>query len=181
MRKILVSAAAIVLLASAAYATPLTLNSTGVVGTLEGAAGGPEELKWAQHLLDMLKSTTDNVFAPGTGYATSSTEYYDVLTYGGKDESGTGIFGGGYEYLFAKYDGKNAGYVLFHMPTWYAATGSYNVPDFPYSIWGGANEEKYRISHYTVFNGTTVPDGGSVSMLLGAALLGLAGMRRLLK
>jgi hypothetical protein len=37
------------------------------------------------------------------------------------------------------------------------------------------------ISHVTIYGTTSVPDGGSVVMMLGAALVGLAGMRRLLK
>lgn len=38
------------------------------------------------------------------------------------------------------------------------------------------------ISHVALYGaGTSVPDGGSVAMLLGAALMGLAGFRRMLK
>lgn len=37
------------------------------------------------------------------------------------------------------------------------------------------------ISHVALYGGSVVPDGGSVAMLLGAALVGLAGLRRFVK
>jgi hypothetical protein len=40
---------------------------------------------------------------------------------------------------------------------------------------------KGAISHVALYGGSVVPDGGSVSVLLGAALLGLAGLRRFMK
>ena len=185
MKRALTAAVVVALMCSTAYAAPLTLNSAGVVGTLNGITGSvaPEnELIWAQHLLDMLKSDTDNTYAPLSGYATSDTEYYALLSGGVKVNEATNIVAPayqGYQYLFAKYDGQNGGWVLFHLPTWYGATGSYNIPVSPYSIWG--NEGQYGVSHYTVYNPGSVPDGGSMAMMFGAALVGLAGFRRMLK
>jgi len=65
-------------------------------------------------------------------------------------------------------------------PTWYF----YDI-----SNWGGKDAINFSdywpgtggISHASIFGGTTVPDGGSAAMLLGAALMGLAGFRRMLK
>lgn len=172
--------ALIVFAATNASAAPLTLNSPGVVGTLNGKTGAnpPEdEALWAQHLLDMLKSSVDNIYTPGTGYRTSDTEYSDTLDYVGKDESQGNVVNGNYLYVFAKYDGQNGGYVLYYMPDW----GSNTIPASPWSIWG--NEGQYGVSHFLYFNEyeKDVPDGGSVAMLLGLGLIGLAGVRRMLK
>jgi hypothetical protein len=78
--------------------------------------------------------------------------------------------------LLAKYNGPNAGYVLFHIPS---IVGT-SIPSTAGTQWwdGGVNQE-YGLSGWTAYN--FVPDGGSVAMLLGAALMGLAGFRRMLK
>ena len=68
--------------------------------------------------------------------------------------------------------------MLFHLPTWYDETGSYDIPVSPYSIWG--KDGQSGVSHYTVYNPGSVPDGGSMAMMFGAALVGLAGFRRML-
>jgi hypothetical protein len=65
-------------------------------------------------------------------------------------------------------------------PAWYL---------FAISIWDGKSDIVLQnfwpgngeISHISLYGGTTsVPDGGSVAMLLGMALMGLAGFRRML-
>jgi hypothetical protein len=45
------------------------------------------------------------------------------------------------------------------------------------------NQQPQNLSHYTWFSPRQydVPDGGSVAMLLGMALIGLAGVRRMIK
>lgn len=78
----------------------------------------------------------------------------------------------GWEYLAGKYDGPNAGTMV-----WYLGGETFTVPEFePYYSSTG-----YALSGWYVFNSVSVPDGGSVVMLLGAAMFGLAGLRRLLK
>ena len=51
------------------------------------------------------------------------------------------------------------------------------LPQYSYVFWGDPTQ--YEISHFTVFN--AVPDGGSMAMMLGMALIGLGGLRRLMK
>jgi hypothetical protein len=76
-----------------------------------------------------------------------------------------------YSYLFAKYDGRNAGSVV-----WYVGnlSGIINIP----SEWV-INNHGYGLSGWTLFGpgGQVVPDGGATIMLLGAAL-GALGMAR---
>ncbi len=117
-------------------------------------------------------------------YATSSTEYAASII-------GTGIqstdehdntVAAGYQFVLAKYDGQNGGYVLFFL-NGAAAT----LPDVSNPIWGSVGTDQYAIGHHTGFNATvtgtptpfsSVPDGGTTLILLGAALAGLGLVRR---
>lgn len=68
-------------------------------------------------------------------------------------------------------------------PAWYlfnvTALGWDGMEDLYFSdFWVGPGGS---ISHVTLYGGYSVPDGGSVAMLLGAALMGLAGLRRFMK
>jgi hypothetical protein len=76
----------------------------------------------------------------------------------------------GWTYLIAKYDGPNGGSMV-----WYLAgtVESVSVP----AKWGPSTTS-YDISHYTLFNPTSVPDGGATLALLGCALVGLGVIRR---
>lgn len=70
----------------------------------------------------------------------------------------------GWTYLFAKYGNGNAIGGL----VWFVGdlTGEVQVPS-------------HKLSHWSVFNPkTSVPDGGTTVMLLGAALLGLGALKR---
>ena len=79
---------------------------------------------------------------------------------------------GTYTYLFAKYDGPNQGSVV-----WYVGNlgGTIDIP----ADWNG-----YGLSGWTLFTGgtppTSLPDGGTTAMLLGAALGALGMARRFL-
>jgi hypothetical protein len=77
-----------------------------------------------------------------------------------------------YSYLFAKYDGKNAG-----SEVWYVGdlSGTITIPGF-----GLLPGQNYALSGWTLFGpgGTSVPDGGTTVMLLGAALGALGIARR---
>ena len=93
-----------------------------------------------------------------------------ALNGGPADQINLGSTAGTYTYLFAKYDGPNAGSVV-----WYVGnlTGIFTIPQ----AWKG-----YGLSGWTLFGGPgTVPDGGTTVMLLGAALGALGMVRRYLK
>jgi hypothetical protein len=151
----------------------------GVVGTIEAgtqASDVDNELAWANWLLGMDANALDTHDADGNGvtesYATSSTDYSAILSGGTQVQNSTDV--SGYEWVLAKYDGMNAGYVLFYVPDLEVAN---TVPQTSYSLWG-SNSGQYDISHFTGFGSTSVPDGGATLMLLGGALVGLESLRR---
>jgi len=95
------------------------------------------------------------------------------------DHNGTGTsidLGNGtlYSYLFAKYDGPNAG-----SEVWYVGgmSGIITIPAL------GLAGQHYGLSGWTLFGPGVpqAPDGGTTVMLLGAALGALGMARRFLK
>ena len=167
------------LMAASGFA--LTINDPGVVGTIDSGtqnASVDNVTEWANFLLGL--GANETVTADGNtpldgvteDYATSSTDYSDTLT-GGLRINGATPDVSGYEWVLGKYDGKNAGYVLFNM----ADYGGSSIPEFSYSIWGD-NPEQYQLSNVTVFG--RVPEPSSM-LLLGFGLIGLAGFRRKFK
>ena len=87
--------------------------------------------------------------------------------------NGSGI-AAGYDYVMAKYDGPNAGWVLF-----YLGGEASSIPSFPYDLWT-TNTGKYQLSNLTLWRSsktTPVPEPGSLA-LIGAALLSLVVIRR---
>jgi len=105
---------------------------------------------------------------PGPGYPN-----YPTATFRMDGTGNTGInLGNGtmFTYLFAKYDGPNAGSIV-----WYVGNLS-GLIDIP-ATWLG-----YGLSGWTLFGpGQGAPDGGTTVMLLGAALGALGIARRFLK
>lgn len=83
-------------------------------------------------------------------------------------------------YILGKYDADNAGSLV-----WFV-----RIPvSSPPAGWDGtftipAEYNSHDLSHYTLFpngeNSTPVPDGGMTLILLGAALMGLGGLKRVL-
>lgn len=163
-------------LASQLNAAALTLNSPGVVGVWDDRSNASDatRLAAAQKLLDLDKNTGVLYV---DAYVTSSTEYSGDLTGGLKMDYSE--FGEsyklvtGYEWAFAKYDGPNAGYVLFYLGG--VAAGDL-VPTFPADLW--TNKQQYGMSGVTFYNGSSVPDGGTTAVLLGLALVGMSFVAR---
>jgi len=182
------AAIAITLLTAPAYA--LSLTDPGVVGVANGqtapqAFGAPGTLlAVAQHLLDMAANTADPTgctIAPqgSSCYRTGATEYSATLSGAyTKVENLTGAPQnvGAFEWVLAKYDGPNAGYVLFHIPT-FGAT----IPGLSAPIWTNNAGNGYGISGYMAWGPTTVPDSGATLSLLGLALAGIGTFRRFVK
>jgi hypothetical protein len=158
----------------------LTINDTGVVGTVDtGTQSSPvsNEIQWGQKLLDMIASATETTDVDGNGsteiYNTSSTNYDGTLTGGTQVTPGIGTDVSGFEYVLGKYDGQNAGYVLFNVAD-YGST----IPEFSDSIWTNNQGAGYQLSHLTGFGGTgDLPEPGTV-LLIGSSLAGF-GLWRL--
>lgn len=91
--------------------------------------------------------------------------------------------GSAYQYLIAAYDGKNSGAVVWDIGGIAAGT-TLEFPRYAQPNSGGTDlvTGQYGITTWSLFNPTTsVPDGGSTVLLLGAALsvMGLIRRRKL--
>ena len=112
----------------------------------------------------------------GVKYKTSSVDYNgSVLASSGVrvDTGNLLSVAAGYDYVVAKYDGKNAGYVV-----WYLGGQAATIPEYSNNIWQNGAGAGYQISGYTAYRSTSVPDGGATAALLGVGLIGLAAIRR---
>ena len=174
---------AISLLTAPAYA--LSLIDPGVVGAASGETApnnSPgENLIVANHLLAMLANTSDpsgcSLAGTVTCYVTGPVEYSGTLTGGTQITTTNNV--AGYEWVLAKYNGPNAGYVMFHVPTW----GSNVIPVTSETIWivNQKQQNGYGLSGYVAWGPTSVPDSGATLSLLGLALAGIGAFRRFVK
>ncbi|MBN2506764.1 MAG: hypothetical protein JXQ71_08730 [Verrucomicrobia bacterium] len=164
-------------------ASALTISDPGVAGTIEPGTENSSvanELAWANHLLGLTgTAATDSHDANGDGhdeqYKTGSTDYSGSLT-GGTQIGGGSTDVSAYEWVLAKYDGQNAGYVLFNV-----ADYGNSIPSTSETIWisNMPQQQGYALSHFTGFGSSTnVPDGGFSLGLLGLAVAGLGLLRR---
>lgn len=174
----------------------ITINDAGVVGTIwhcgdaveAGAtpdskcssADSTSETAMAQYLLDMGINSTVTADGNGDGYyedyETGANDYSGILVFAEKDDSGDNTGFDAYEYVLGKYDGPNAGYILYNVADYVAAYGS-AIPMLPAPIWGNSNDTGLALSHWVGFNRTSVPAPGA-AFLLGLGLIGLVGMRK---
>ena len=186
MKKALILAAVLALAFGAnANAATISLNATGVVGILDmnGCSGGPcaaddaFRLMVANALLAAAANQDWQYGSTAAYYHTSTTNYIGTVSGGYKVDTGATTGFAGYQYVLAKYNGPGAGYVLFNIPSYGTTLPSF-LGVYEGSTWYW-DDTGAGLSGWTAYN--WVPDGGSVSMLLGAALMGLAGLRRLLK
>jgi hypothetical protein len=144
---------------------------------------------------DTKQSDINAAIAPIIGTA---TEYYKAEVDGGKEE---GLLWNSYQTTFSNtpLDPSNA--TVEYVGGWYIGSVAYAlVKDgnqtpawYLFNLtalgWTGTETLEFvgfwpnqgAISHVSLYGGYTVPDGGSVAMLLGAALIGLAGLRRFVK
>lgn len=86
------------------------------------------------------------------------------------DFSTTGIIVGDWDYILAKYDGQNAGSLI-----WYIGEVTTETIDIP-PTWGpDPLETQYAVSNYILFNAVPLP---SSFLFFGSGLLGLASFSR---
>jgi hypothetical protein len=185
------------LIPSVAQANTITINSTGIVGIIEGTIQGTDpanEELLAERLLAMGTNQTLQFASPALNcgsnqgptcdYRTGNNDYLTAdLTFINKDESQSpNVLPSlqGNVYILGKYDGQNAGYILFYLPDWNSDPSNTDnvLPVLPATIWGNGQDTGLALSHYSAFSFRNVPDGGATLALLGGALLGLGALRR---
>lgn len=171
-------------------AAALTINDPGVAGILEGqvSTNPTNEATISNFILAMGANSV--VAAPPVNgdvvncsadqgtceYKTGSNNYNGTVSGGTQQVSNPTILTAAAlasQYILAKFDGPNAGYVLFNTADWLAA-GNTTLPANGSTIWSANGS---GLSHYTYFGTRTVPDGGASLLLLGAGL-GVVGMLR---
>lgn len=192
MKKTLPIFAAVALLFGfSSSAAALTINDPGVAGLLEGqvASNTTNEATISNFILAMLANQTiaappvngDTVnCSPDQGtceYKTGATNYNGTVSGGTQQTTNPTVLIAAAlnsEWILAKFDGPNAGYVLFNTAAFLAA-GNTALPANGATIWDAQGS---GLSHYTYFGTRTVPDGGASLLLLGAALGAVGLMRR---
>jgi hypothetical protein len=183
---LLSAAVCAVMLAFSHNASALTFGDGNDLGqVLFGIpSGDADRLAYVNHLIDMAPGTSDSfsgqVFNrslanPGPGFPNYPNAVLAGHVNGTSTSIDLGPTAGVYQYLFAKYDGPNAG-----SEVWYVGnlSGVITIPAF------GLAGQNYALSGWTLFRGEGsppgVPDGGTTVMLLGAALGALGMARRFL-
>jgi VPDSG-CTERM motif len=143
-------------------------------------SGDVDRTNYVNHLISLAPGTTGDTFSgqtfnrslanPGPGFPNYPTAVFD---HNGTGSTGIDLGNGTlFSYLFAKYDGPNAG-----SEVWYVGgiSGVISIPQ------KGLAGQKYGLSGWTLFgpggSGGHVPDGGATAALLGLGLAGVAGLR----
>ena len=135
-------------------------------------SGDADRLVYVNHLIGMALGTSDK--ADGQTYFRSNNTFGQLpqaVLAGHVSGTSTTInlgAAGLYTYLFARYNGPNYGYEVWHVGD---LSGTIEIPGTA----GG-----YGLSGWTLFGPGVpgVPDGGTTAMLLGAALSVLGVARR---
>jgi hypothetical protein len=136
-------------------------------------SGDAARVTYVNHLVSMTPGTSDT-FAGQTFNRTlascgACTATSLPVINGGKGVTDINLGAGGFLYLFAKYDGPNAGSEVWYLG---GLTGEISIPA------QGLAGQKYGLSGWTLFGpGVAAPDGGATAALLGLSLAGLAGLR----
>src|SRR5712692_2223042 len=179
---IALASAVMVGLPTVARATTLNFGDSRDLGqVLFGIPSGDNARQTYVNRLISLAPGTTGFAADGQTYnrtfASCGTCPFAVFDHNGTaaDKNSVNLGTGGFEYLFAKYDGPNAG-----SEVWFVVglTGIITIPT------NGLAGQNYGLSGWTLFTGSTtppppVPDGGTTVSLLGVALGGLEGLRRM--
>lgn len=165
-------------------ANALTIGDDHELGFIvAGNVGLQERMDFVNHLIGMAAPSSDmfngNSFTRSSNFASpfvlpAATTTPGTVDFTNPPSTVSINIGsqGTFTYLYAKYDGGNAG-----TEVWYIGdlSGTITIPGFL---------GQYGLSGYTLFGTGTpggVPDGGTTVMLLGAALGALGMARRFLK
>jgi hypothetical protein len=163
---LLCTAVCATMLAFSPNARALTIGDNHELGfIIAGNVGDATRTLFVNHLIGMAEGGSDVLmgdifFRSNNHFASLPTAVFVSTTTTANPPTqvsiniGTGL----YSYLYAKYDGPNAG-----TEVWYIGdlSGTITIPGF----------NGYGLSGYTLFGpgGQGVPDGGTTAMLLGTA------------
>ena len=170
-----------VMLAFSTNARALTIGDNQELGFVEFGIPSGDDFRtiYVNHLIGMALNSTDTFNGQTfnrSGADPAGGNYPPATLTGHVNGTGTSIdlgAGGTYLYLFAKYDGPNAG-----SEVWYVGnlSGIITIPAF------GLVGQNYGLSGWTLFGSAgSVPDGGTTAMLLGMAFGALGMARRFLQ
>ena len=176
------------LMSTSAFA--LAINDPGVVGTIEpdGGQGSSEaiETQWANTLLGLpqsafpVRTDGDTVNSDPDlkeDYQTNpDIDYSGVLSLWVRMVGTTGDISG-FEYVLGKYDGQNAGYVLFNVTDYLLDVGGTTLAQTSETIWVNTSSEGFQLSHITGFGTRDVPEPTTM-LLLGIGLVGVFVARK---
>jgi protein with PEP-CTERM/exosortase system signal len=140
-------------------------------------SGDQDRTDYVNHLIGMGLNTTDSFQGQDfTRYNTSCGSCTPVnvldIQNGAPKVATVDLGSGGFLYLFAKYDGPNAGSEVWNIQ---GLTGVFTIPAF-----GTPDKNnKYGLSGWSIWKGgeTNTPDSGTAAALLGLGLTGLAALR----
>jgi hypothetical protein len=173
MKKTLIAIACAVALASnARTASALTIGDAFYVGNIiDGIPSSlADEAAYINALITLLPDApniaigTETYNRVGSTLASPLPSATDVGAVKTDTSVNTGIDVSGFTYLLGKYDASDAGSFVW-------LVSGLTTVDLP----ALANERE--LSHYSLFNPTSVPDGGTTIGLLGLAMLALGYLR----
>ena len=182
--KLTIAVCSACLVSSSAFAVvipaPIDYDTDFVVGTADpgtAPANATNAQIWAQTILDLPFNTTALAVQGPAGifvdYQTHDTDEYSGAIAGllRDENASTLVVPAGFEYVMVKYDGMNAGYVLFSLHG-----AEHTLPQTSNTIWTNIQSAGYDITNWTAFS-VSVPEPGTL-LLLGAGLIGIIGVKR---
>jgi len=174
---LLFGAVCALVLAFGVSAKALTFGDGNDLGTVHFGIPSGDQFRtdYVNHLVGMTPGTTDSALGQDftrTSNSCGSCAPVNVLDISNGTGTNVDLGSGGYLYLFAKYDGPNAG-----SEVWYIA-GLNGVITIP-SDGLPSDPKQYGLSGWSIWKGggTSTPDSGTTAALLGLGLTGLAGLR----
>ena len=111
--------------------------------------------------------------AGNVNYKTNDTfDYSGVLTGGVQGADDDFTVEAGSQYALAKYDGQNAGYVLYFL-----GGEATTLPQYSETIWGSGTQ--WALSHYVAFGGgtTSLSEPGTLGLMM-IGMVGVGALRR---